>query len=81
MYINDVANSLNLGVPIGDERLSILLYADDVVIRAETEEDLQKMLNKSSEWGRNEGLNSTTKSPMLFTSETHKFHAQSLILN
>ena len=49
--INDV-NSLDLGVPIGNRKLTILLYADDVVLLADTEPELQAILNKVSEWGK-----------------------------
>ncbi len=47
IYINDLAEgvkSLNLGVPFDSEQLNILLYADDIVILAETEENLQRQI-------------------------------------
>ena len=47
IYINDLAketNELGLGVPVGDMKLSILLYADDIVLITENENDLQTML-------------------------------------
>ena len=54
IFVNDIAsdiNRLNLGVPIlNDERLSILKYADDIVLLAESAEDLQSMLNALSAW-------------------------------
>ena len=54
IFVNDIAsdiNSLNLGVPIlNDERLSILKYADDIVLLTESAEDLQSMLNELSKW-------------------------------
>ena len=54
IFVNDIAaniNDLNLGVPIlNGERLSILKYADDIVLIAETADDLQIMLNKLSNW-------------------------------
>ena len=55
IFINDLiddVNSLNLGVSIGNRKLSILLYADDVVLLADTESELQAILNKVSEWGK-----------------------------
>ena len=35
---------------IGDDQLALLLYADDIVLLAPTEESLQLMLNKLNEW-------------------------------
>jgi hypothetical protein len=53
-YVNDLAvrlKALGLGVDIGnEEKLCILLYADDIVFIAETEEDLQSMLDVLYEW-------------------------------
>jgi hypothetical protein len=37
--------ALRLGVPAGGGRLSLLLYADDIVVLAESQKDLQKMMN------------------------------------
>ena len=53
VYINDLANQikpLNCGVNCGNEQISILLYADDIVLLAETELDLQKMLTCANNW-------------------------------
>ena len=55
LFINDLAldiKNLNCGVRYGDLDISILLYADDVVLISETEENLQQMLNMVSEWCR-----------------------------
>jgi hypothetical protein len=55
VYINDLAtelNSLNLGVRVGDNFLNILLYADDIVIIADNESNLQKMLDVVYKWSR-----------------------------
>ena len=38
------------GIPIGDDKLCILMYADDVALLAESEKDLQDMLNTRSKW-------------------------------
>ena len=53
LYINDLAdglNSLSKGVQIGESRVSLLMYADDIVILAENELDLNLLLNKLHEW-------------------------------
>jgi len=53
LYVNDLAESikdLNCGVDIGDSNLSILLYADDIVLIAPTEDELQTMLNHVDSW-------------------------------
>lgn len=52
-YINDLAlhiKASNLGVKVDDEIVGILLYADDVVLLAEQENDLQIMLNIVADW-------------------------------
>ena len=53
LYINDLVNdisSLGLGVDIGGKNVSILLYADDVVILAENEQNLQALLDILKNW-------------------------------
>ncbi len=55
IFINDLVddvNSLNLGVFIDGHRISILLYADDIVLLGETEKDLQKMLDSVYKWSK-----------------------------
>ncbi len=49
--VNDV-NSFNLGVTIDGYRISILLYADDIVLLGETEKDLEKMLDSVYKWSK-----------------------------
>ena len=47
IYLNNLAEELNklkLGVKINDFCVSLLLYADDIVLLSENEENLQKML-------------------------------------
>ena len=53
LYINDLAmeiNTLSEGVPIDGECVSVLMYADDVVLISESEEGLQKMLDTLNAW-------------------------------
>ena len=49
MYVNDLENSLNFqgaGITISHVKMLLLLYADDVVIFAETAEYLQMEIDK-----------------------------------
>ena len=53
LYINDLAlylKSLGKGIPCDGDRVCILLYADDIVLLAETEQDLQFLLNALHDW-------------------------------
>lgn len=53
MYLNDLATGvkeLNCGIDINDFNLSILLYADDIVLMAPDENSLQKMLKFIETW-------------------------------
>ena len=55
LYLNDLATgikSLNCGVEVNDLILSILLYADDIVLIAPNESSLQKMISFVSDWCR-----------------------------
>ena len=56
VFINDLAldiKSLSCGVPISDdEQVSILLFADDVVLISDTAEGLQRMMTAAGEWSR-----------------------------
>lgn len=53
VYINDLTNQIkqvNCGVKCRNEHVCVLLYADDIVLMAETEVDLQRMLRCISNW-------------------------------
>ena len=53
LYINDMVNSitsLGIGVNIRDDIVSVLLYADDLVLLAESETDLQILIDLLHEW-------------------------------
>lgn len=53
IFANDVAaeiNDLDIGIPIGDTKLSLLMYADDIVLMADSEEKLQTMLDTIHNW-------------------------------
>ena len=53
LYINDLARSLKENGPtiqVGDVNLNALLYADDMVLIAESEADLQSLLDHMYDW-------------------------------
>jgi hypothetical protein len=53
LFINDLGlelKELNCGIKCGEDVINILLYADDLVIMAENETVLQKMIDKCGEW-------------------------------
>ena len=53
LYINDLVKNLKEKGPllnIGGLLINILLYADDMVLMADSEQDLQKLLNILHEW-------------------------------
>ena len=53
LYINDLAlylKSLGKGIKCDGDKVCILLYADDIVLLADTEQDLQFMLNALHDW-------------------------------
>ena len=60
LFVNNLAteiNELNCGVKIGNKMVSVLLYADDIVLISETEEYLQKMLDTVHLWCQKWQLN------------------------
>ena len=53
LFINDLAKEikrLNTGVNINGRMVSVLLYADDIVLLAEKEQDLQTLLDCTYQW-------------------------------
>ena len=53
LYINELATGikdLHKGVAFGNTQVSILLYADDIVLIADDEQSLQDQLNYLYEW-------------------------------
>ena len=57
---------IGLGVQVGNDVLSVLMYADNVVVLSENHNDLQEMLNAVTEYGRDFDVNfSKEKSQVL----------------
>ena len=87
LFINDLTsriNDLKCGVKFGDEKISILLYADDIVLLSSNEEDLQCMLDLLYEYCRSwKMLLNFNKSkivhfrPKSFLQTAHEFHCGS----
>jgi hypothetical protein len=81
IYINsliDDISALNIGIDIDNEKLAILLYADDVVLLADNEKVLQKMCLI---FGVKIMLCMLMSiSPKLCILETPRYHGQILIL-
>jgi hypothetical protein len=53
IFANDLAEEikdLDLGVPMDDIKISLLMYADDIVLISDSEEKLQTMLNTIHDW-------------------------------
>ncbi len=44
---------LNMGIPFDNDKICILLYADDIVILAENQAQLQLLLNFTTTWCKN----------------------------
>ena len=47
---------MNIGVPVGDETVCVLLYADDIVLLADSVNNLQSLLDEVHLWCQSNGL-------------------------
>ena len=59
LFVNDLAKDikdLGAGIMIGGDIMSILLYADDILLTAPTAENLQAMLDVADSWCRKWGM-------------------------
>ena len=81
-FINDLAigiKDLNLGVNTGHSVISILLYADDIVLLSESEIGLQHMLNFLSVWCKTWHINiNETKSNIIHFRKSNRSRTQAL---
>ena len=80
LFVNDMAKEVKeaeCGVQFGDIKVSILLYADDVVLIAENEADLQRLLDIVTEWCKKWRL----KTSVLKSKVVHFRHASADITN
>ena len=53
LYINDLIegiNGLGKGIKYGNNQLSCLVYADDIILLSESENDMQTMLDFTNDW-------------------------------
>lgn len=91
IFINDLVpeiNALGLGVQFDNRSISILLYADDIILLSETEEGLQKMLDCVYSWSKKNKIkfNASKSNIVHFRSKrqartTFKFHLGNVVLN
>ena len=59
IFINDLTvylKSFDLGIDLGREKACILLYTDDIVLLANTQSDLQKLLDRLCTWCNNNNM-------------------------
>lgn len=72
LYIEDLLIQLvdsNLGVKIGNLLVPVIAYADDIILLSSNKEDMQKLLNITSQFGEENELkfNESKTNYMLFT--------------
>ena len=74
LYTEELAARLrrmNVGVKVGLDRISVLLYADDIVVMGDTAEELQNVLDVVDEYGRDFGVRfSSEKSKVLIVNRS-----------
>ena len=51
-WISEKDQCRNKGIKVGERRVRLLLYADDIVLLAESAKDLQKMLDIVTQYSR-----------------------------
>ena len=85
LFINDLPGSIaatNEGVQFGDSTISSLLYADDLVMIADSEQALQTLIGKVHEWCSlwSIGVNSKKSAIVHFRLRSHPLTAASFTL-
>ncbi|XP_052808975.1 uncharacterized protein LOC128237452 [Mya arenaria] len=53
LFINDLSiylKSFGVGVPVNDDRVCIIMYADDIVLLAESADEMQLLLSALGDW-------------------------------
>ena len=82
LYLNDLAiaiKTMNNGVNVGGKNISILLYADDIVLLAPTETNLQKMLDYVYTWCNKWGMSINPNKTQILHVRNHQRPRSSFI--
>ncbi len=64
LYVAELGDRLmqtNLGVQLGQERVPAIFFADDMVISGESQEELQRLLDVVSKYGREKRMSFNEK--------------------
>ena len=76
LFINDLIfyiKESNIGIPINNKIINILLYADDIVLIAENENDLAHLINRVNTWcNKNQMCINTEKTKILHIRKKHR---------
>ena len=77
LYVNDLVTTINMldrGIKVGDKKVSLLLYADDMVLLGSCARDIQYMLDALHQWCVDWGLlvNPTKSKIMHFRNKGRK---------
>ena len=74
LYTEELAARLrrmNVGVSVGNEKICVLLYADDVVVMSESANELQSLLDAVDGYGRDFGVRfSSEKSKVMIVNRS-----------
>ena len=73
--------NMNVGVKVGDRKIPLLMYADDIVLVSEDEQELQAMLNHVHDWCRKWQMCVNMDKTNLYTLEKRTNQDLHMILN